>query len=78
MENNITPTIVETEAGKTYAWCSCGQSKNMPYCDGAHKGVEGHSGPVLQTMTESGKVAICACGKSANSVYCDGSHKPKQ
>jgi CDGSH-type Zn-finger protein len=32
------PIPVLVEAGKTYYWCSCGHSKNQPFCDGAHKG----------------------------------------
>jgi len=27
---------VEVEEGKTYYWCSCGKSKNQPFCDGSH------------------------------------------
>ena len=33
-----TPLPVQLEAGKTYAWCSCGESTNQPFCDGSHKG----------------------------------------
>ena len=33
-----TPIPVQLEAGKTYAWCSCGNSSNQPFCDGSHKG----------------------------------------
>ena len=32
------PLPVEVKAGETYYWCSCGQSKNQPFCDGSHKG----------------------------------------
>jgi len=28
---------LEMEPG-TYWWCSCGKSKNQPFCDGSHKG----------------------------------------
>ena len=31
------PYKVDLEAGDHY-WCSCGLSKNQPYCDGSHKG----------------------------------------
>ena len=31
---------VELEEGKTYYWCSCGRSKNQPFCDGSHEGTE--------------------------------------
>ena len=31
------PIPVEVEAGKDYWWCSCGQSKRQPFCDGSHK-----------------------------------------
>ena len=32
------PFAMPVEAGKTYFWCTCGQSKKQPYCDGSHKG----------------------------------------
>ncbi len=41
----MTPTIaqkspfgVDVEAGRTYWWCACGESKRQPFCDGSHKG----------------------------------------
>lgn len=30
------PYAVEVEEEKTYDWCSCGKSKNQPFCDGSH------------------------------------------
>ena len=32
------PYPITVEAGKTYYWCSCGKSKNQPFCDGSHQG----------------------------------------
>ena len=32
------PYPVPVEAGKSYYWCSCGLSKNQPFCDGSHAG----------------------------------------
>lgn len=31
--------VLELEAG-TYYYCTCGQSKNQPFCDGGHKGTD--------------------------------------
>lgn len=28
---------VQLKAGKRYSICSCGKSKVLPYCDGAHR-----------------------------------------
>lgn len=32
------PDIKTLTPGTTYAWCSCGQSENQPWCNGAHRG----------------------------------------
>lgn len=66
------PSIVELEAGKSYAWCSCGMSGNQPFCDGSHKG----SGfkPMVIKVDEPKKVAFCVCKQTNNPPYCDGSH----
>ena len=81
MTDNVAPKIaqtspymVEVEAGKQYSWCSCGFSKNQPFCDGAHK----ESGTGLRSvkyLAETNKtVAFCGCKKTKNSPMCDGSH----
>ncbi len=69
-----TPFAVTVEQGKSYFWCSCGQSKNQPFCDGSHK-VDGVFSPVKYSATESKQVYFCGCKASANQPLCDGSHK---
>ena len=58
---------------KKYAWCACGESKNQPFCDGAHKGTG--FVPVIVDNEKDGNIAWCGCKVSGNSPYCDGSHK---
>jgi len=31
------PIMLDLEPG-TYYWCSCGKTKNQPFCDGSHEG----------------------------------------
>lgn len=66
------PTLVELEEGKTYYWCSCGNSVGQPWCNGAHKGSD--FTPNAFTAEESKKAAICLCKQTSNPPYCDGSH----
>jgi len=66
------PIAVNVEAGKTYYWCSCGESKGQPFCDGAHKGTGFHSVPYK--AEKDGTVYFCACKHSGNGPLCDGSH----
>ena len=66
------PMPVNVEAGKTYYWCSCGQSKNQPFCDGSHKGSD--FAPVAYKAEKDGPVYFCACKHSKNGALCDGSH----
>ena len=67
-----TPIPVEVEAGKSYFWCSCGQSSKQPFCDGSHKDTE--FTPQKYTAEKDGKVFFCGCKHSANAPLCDGSH----
>ena len=34
------PIPHDVEKDKSYFWCSCGKSKNQPFCDGSHAGSE--------------------------------------
>ncbi len=67
-----TPYAVDVEAGKSYYWCSCGQSENQPFCDGAHSGSE--FAPIQFDATESTTVYFCGCKVTKNQPLCDGSH----
>ena len=67
------PYKVELEAGKTYFWCACGQSKTQPFCDGSHKGTA--FTPTRLVAEDSRTAFLCGCKHSAKAPFCDGSHK---
>jgi len=64
--------VDETPGRKTY--CTCGESENKPYCDGAHSRMNTGKAPKMQEIAESKRVVICDCGRSEKSPFCDGSH----
>lgn len=66
------PVVVTLEAG-SYWWCTCGKSKNQPWCDGSHEG--SNFSPKEVVLTEAKRVAMCTCKRTKNSPFCDGSHK---
>lgn len=66
------PYAVEVEAGKRYAWCSCGRSAIQPFCDGSHKGTDFK--PVVFTAEDTSTVFLCGCKATENRPFCDGTH----
>ena len=69
-----TPFAIDVEQGQDYWWCSCGQSKAQPFCDGSHKAA-GTFAPVKYTAAASATVYFCGCKATGGPPLCDGSHK---
>lgn len=67
------PIVIDETAGKK-AYCGCGLSATLPYCDGAHKRENTGISPIVVEIEEDRKVAICQCHRSSNGAYCDGTH----
>ena len=58
---------------KNYYWCSCGMSKNQPFCDSSHLGTAFK--PLRFQIDEElpGKTMhLCGCKLSKNAPFCDG------
>ncbi len=67
------PAAVQLEAGKNYAWCACGLSKNQPLCDGSHRVTDLR--PIVFKVEQAATAHLCQCKHSKNKPYCDGTHK---
>ncbi len=68
------PVRVELEP-KLYSWCTCGQSKNDPFCDGSHQNADGVFRSLKFEITEAKTYSLCTCKLTQNPPFCDGSHK---
>jgi CDGSH-type Zn-finger protein len=66
------PVVGVCEPGE-YWWCSCGRSRNQPYCDGTHK--SSNHLPLRVKVESERKVAWCACKRTKTPPWCDGAHK---
>lgn len=66
------PVEVQLEAGKSYAWCSCGLSSNQPFCDGSHSGT-GMTPKVIKAEKDE-SAWFCLCKQTQKPPYCDGTH----
>ena len=67
------PINVFLESDTDYYFCTCGQSKNQPFCDGSHRGTSFE--PLAFTPEKDEEAYLCACKHTKNPPYCDGSHK---
>ena len=65
------PVAVDLEPGEHY-WCSCGKSRNQPFCDGSHQGTK--FTPVSFTVDEAQESYLCLCKHTKNPPFCDGTH----
>ncbi|KAI9491363.1 iron-binding zinc finger CDGSH type-domain-containing protein [Zychaea mexicana] len=71
------PYKVDLEPGKEYYWCSCGQSKNQPFCDGTHRG--GPFKPKKIVVDEAKTYYLCGCKYSHDKDgFCDGTHRKEE
>lgn len=70
---NFKPKIVRLEKDKEYSFCTCGESLDPIFCNGAHR--ETTKNPIQFRVDESKEYYLCTCKQSSNMPYCDGSHK---
>ncbi len=66
------PIAANLEAGEEYYWCSCGQSRNQPFCDGSHRGTE--FTPMTFSVGEAQEAYLCQCKRTSTPPFCDGAH----
>lgn len=75
-KHGVTPIVIEESLGQK-AYCQCGWSENLPYCDGSHSRLQTGCAPHVCEITEAGRKAVCQCHRSKNIPWCDGSHSRK-
>ncbi len=67
------PIVIDETPGKK-AYCQCGHSAKLPYCDGSHSREGTGVSPIVVDVDQTGKKAICQCHNSGNLPWCDGTH----
>ena len=67
------PIGVDVIEGKNYAWCSCGLSKNQPFCDNSHRKYSKFK-PLKYLGDEDKEMYFCGCKMTMHPPFCDGSH----
>ncbi len=68
------PIAVDETPGRK-AYCQCGLSAKLPYCDGTHSRENTGISPIVVTIDAPGKKWICQCHQSKGLPWCDGTHK---
>ncbi len=68
----LKPIAVELEKEEEKYFCTCGESKGQPFCDGSHRTTSFK--PLAFSAEETGTAYLCMCKQSKNLPYCDGTH----
>ncbi|MEL7496862.1 MAG: CDGSH iron-sulfur domain-containing protein [Planctomycetota bacterium] len=66
------PKQIQLEAGKSYAYCTCGHSSEGALCDGSHKDTAFKPNVFVAEKDET--VWVCQCKQTGNAPLCDGTH----
>ena len=70
------PAIIKPEPGKVYSWCTCGLTNESPFCDNAHRQIEGKPYRSIKVKFETDEeVFFCQCKKTKTPPFCDDTHK---
>ncbi len=73
IKHGTRPIVIEETPGKK-AYCQCGLSAKLPYCDGTHSREKTGIAPLVVEVADPGKKAVCQCHQSGNKPWCDGTH----
>jgi CDGSH iron-sulfur domain-containing protein 3 len=68
------PVCISVAPDKNYSWCTCGLSQKQPFCDSAHKQIEGMPYRSLKVKFKASEdVWFCLCKRTKTPPFCDGS-----
>lgn len=70
----LEPAILILKEGD-YLYCTCGFSKQQPFCDGSHHGTKFQ--PEKFTIRKEREYKICQCKACVKGPFCDDSHLKK-
>lgn len=73
------PILIKVQPGKVYSWCTCGLSKTQPYCDNAHRDIEGTPYRSIKIQFDKEEeVWLCQCKHTKTPPFCDDTHKTQE
>lgn len=70
-----TPVQLELKPGR-YSWCTCGHSKDQPFCDHSHRALPENQPwrSYKFQVHEPVRVELCRCKRTQNPPFCDCKH----